>query len=373
MIGTQLNLVTYLGDDAAVTFPFTFPVYDEAHLYVYLQVIADGSQALVDTGDYTVSGIGDEDGGSVVFDTAPASTYRVYILRSVPLTQDLDVENQGGFYPENMEREFDLLEMQIQQLREELSRTIRAPLGEEFPVLDTTFERRGKFLTFADDEDALPTLSDGLPDGEDDVWLLESATGGSGGSSLTEAELIRDTIATALRGLGCVITVDDPGNTITIDMTGATSAEVIRDVIGATLVEGSLIDLTVDDAGNTITIAVNSGALTTAIASEMEPTILTVVSAATVTPTFAYDQVNITAQAAGLTLANPTGTAVDGHGILIRLKDNGTSRAIAYGTKYRTFTDALPSATTINKTVYIGIVYNAADDKWDVLGVRREA
>ncbi len=107
------------------------------------------------------------------------------------------------------------------------------------------------------------------------------------------------------------------------------------------------------------------------------PSIQSVASSATVTPTFADDQVNITAQAAALNLANPTGTAVDGWGIAIRIKDNGTARAIAYnggsGSQYRAIGVTLPTTTVISKTLYLGMVFNNADTKWDVVAVAQEA
>lgn len=101
--------------------------------------------------------------------------------------------------------------------------------------------------------------------------------------------------------------------------------------------------------------------------------IQSVTSAATVTPTFSNDQVNITAQAAALNLANPTGTAADAHGIVIRIKDNGTARAITYGSQYRAIGVILPTTTVISKTLYLGMVFNAADTKWDVVSVAQEA
>lgn len=103
------------------------------------------------------------------------------------------------------------------------------------------------------------------------------------------------------------------------------------------------------------------------------PSIQAVSSSATVTPTFADDQVNITAQAAGLTLANPTGTAVDGWGISIRIKDNGTARSITFGSQYRAIGVTLPTTTVISKTLYLGMAFNNADTKWDVVAVAQEA
>ena len=104
-----------------------------------------------------------------------------------------------------------------------------------------------------------------------------------------------------------------------------------------------------------------------------DPAIQSVTSSATVTPTFSNDQVNITAQAAGLTLANPTGTAVDGWGLSIRIKDNGTARSITFGSQYRAIGVTLPTTTVISKTLYLGLIYNSADTKWDVVAVAQEA
>ena len=98
-----------------------------------------------------------------------------------------------------------------------------------------------------------------------------------------------------------------------------------------------------------------------------------VVSAATVTPTSTNQLVIITAQAAGLTLANPTGAFVEGQPLMIRIKDNGTARAINYDTNYRAIGVTLPTTTVINKTTYLGIIYNAVDAKWDVIGVTTQA
>lgn len=109
------------------------------------------------------------------------------------------------------------------------------------------------------------------------------------------------------------------------------------------------------------------------VSADLPPAIQSVTSAATVTPTFANDQVNITAQAAALTLANPTGTAQDGFGMVIRIKDNGTARAISYGSQYRAIGVTLPTTTVISKTLYLGMIYNAADTKWDVVSVAQEA
>lgn len=118
----------------------------------------------------------------------------------------------------------------------------------------------------------------------------------------------------------------------------------------------------------------NGSAYVDAVAgSSRAPAIQAVTSSATVTPTFDDDMVKVTAQAAGLTLANPTGTPIPGLGMVIRIKDNGTARSIAYGTQYRAIGVTLPVTTVISKTLYLAMVYNSDDTKWDVVAVGQEA
>jgi hypothetical protein len=99
------------------------------------------------------------------------------------------------------------------------------------------------------------------------------------------------------------------------------------------------------------------------------PSAQSVVSSATVTPTATSNQVVITAQNEALFLANPTETWVQGQSLIIRIKDDNTPRAISFDTKYRAIGVTLPTTTTANKIIYLGIIYNSTDDKWDVIGI----
>jgi hypothetical protein len=109
------------------------------------------------------------------------------------------------------------------------------------------------------------------------------------------------------------------------------------------------------------------------ILDDRNPKVQVIASAATVTPTFQNHQVNITAQAQALQFANPTGIAADGWRIVVRVKDNGTARAITYDTQYRGLGVALPATTVLGKTTYITMIYNEIDTKWDVVSVAQEA
>lgn len=206
---------------------------------------------------------------------------------------------------------------------------------------------------------------------------------GTGGGDLVSANNLSDVAnaATAAHNLG-LGTADSPQFT-GVNVGHASDTTITRTGAGDIAVEGNAIyraggtDVPVTDGGTGASTA--SGARTNlglAIGSDIparSPSVQSVSSSATVTPTFADDEVIITAQAAGLTLANPTGTAVEGWGIVIRIKDNGTARAISYGTQYRAIGVTLPTTTVISKTLYLAMIFNNTDTKWDVIAVAQEA
>lgn len=94
-------------------------------------------------------------------------------------------------------------------------------------------------------------------------------------------------------------------------------------------------------------------------------------SNATPTPNADTTDVHIiTALAAGATFAAPTGTPTQGQQLIIRIKDNGTARSLAWNAIYRASSDlALPSTTVLGKTLYCGFIYNSTDTKWDLIAL----
>lgn len=105
--------------------------------------------------------------------------------------------------------------------------------------------------------------------------------------------------------------------------------------------------------------------------------IQTVASSATITPTGdTADQYTVTALATAATIAAPSGTPVDGQKLVLRIKDNGTARALTWTTTsgaYRAVGVTLPTTTVISKVLYIGCIYNSQDTFWDVIAVVQQA
>lgn len=229
-ISTQTNIVTYTGDGIATNFPFTFPVYDEDHFAIYRMVIATGViDKTYNTSEYTANGIGDENGGSIdIIGTPVAATHKLIISREVPYDQLLDVENEGGFYPDNVERQLDLIEMQIQQLRERVNRSVKGFIGETFVDLPGPGGRANTFIGF---------------DGSGNLDLFED-TGSSSTFDLSNVLRVPESvpeIADAATRANKFLKFDGSG-----DPTLAVGS--------ATLADGDYGDITVGSSGTTMNI-----------------------------------------------------------------------------------------------------------------------
>jgi len=97
-------------------------------------------------------------------------------------------------------------------------------------------------------------------------------------------------------------------------------------------------------------------------------------SSATPTPSAdSHDIYTVTALAADATFGAPTGTPTDGQPLIIRIKDNGTARALAWNAIYRAMGSSLPTTTVPSKTLYLGFIYNSTDSKWDLIAKAQEA
>ena len=125
---------------------------------------------------------------------------------------------------------------------------------------------------------------------------------------------------------------------------------------------------------NGINGLVTSAGTATLTNKRINPRISSAASAASITPDVAsFDQYALTAQAAALAINAPTGTPVDGTKLIFRLLDNGTARALTWDATYTVIGVTLPTTTVINKTTYVGCIYNANNTRWDVIAVTTQA
>lgn len=94
------------------------------------------------------------------------------------------------------------------------------------------------------------------------------------------------------------------------------------------------------------------------------------------TPTINTDTVDaysITALAADITsmTTNLSGTPHDFQKLIIRIKDNGSPRAIAWGASFEAKGVALPTTTVTSKVLTVGFIYGSS--KWGCVASAQEA
>ena len=151
-VSSTTTKVSYSGNGSTTAFAYTFKIFDEDDLTVILRTDATGTEAVqTKTSDYTVSGVGDANGGNVTFGTAPASGKTVVIRRSAALTQTTDYTPNDPFPAEEHENALDKLTFLTQQIQEEVDRSIKLSrtntmTSTEFTVGAT--DRANKILAF---------------------------------------------------------------------------------------------------------------------------------------------------------------------------------------------------------------------------------
>lgn len=104
----------------------------------------------------------------------------------------------------------------------------------------------------------------------------------------------------------------------------------------------------------------------------------TTTEASSATPTINTDNTDIhtiTALATAITsmTTNLSGTPVNGQKLIIRIKDNGTARAITWGASFASRGATLPTTTVLGKYHYVGLIYNSTASIWDCVAAIVEA
>ena len=129
-VPSDVNKHIYAGNGVTRVWPYTFLLYDASHLQVWVKR-GDEESALLERGyvlneqektvTYPPEGTGE----------APLSAEdQIIIMRVVPVLQLLDLLNQGEFFAEDIETQFDLIVMMIQQITETLRRAVVGPVDQ---------------------------------------------------------------------------------------------------------------------------------------------------------------------------------------------------------------------------------------------------
>ena len=153
---------SYAGDNSTTQFTYTFPIHSSSELKVILRSSAGVETVQTLNSDFTINDTGT--GGTVTFTTAPATGVSVVLLRDTNLTQDVDYIANDPFPAETHEGALDKIVLSVQELQEEIDRSIKvsrtAPITNS-QITDDATARAGKLLGFANDGQSLDATIDG--------------------------------------------------------------------------------------------------------------------------------------------------------------------------------------------------------------------
>lgn len=145
-IASTTNRVSYTGTGALLTFAYTFKIFKDTDLQVYVNSVLQ-----VISTNYTVSGVGADGGGNVTFLVAPANGAVVLIVRVEPFTQESDLPSNDKFPTVTVEDALDKVTMLAQQLNEVDGRALKLAITSLFANLVLPDPTAAKFLRWRTD------------------------------------------------------------------------------------------------------------------------------------------------------------------------------------------------------------------------------
>ncbi len=140
--------VQYIGDGAQKVFPYAFGIFDETNIKVYID------EQLQETG-YTVTGVGNTTGGSVVFGTPPVADCRITIVRDLPIERVSDFQEGGELRAKVLNDELDYQTACMQQIAQDLNRSMVLPKYAKAVNMELPAPQAGKAILWNADGTAL--------------------------------------------------------------------------------------------------------------------------------------------------------------------------------------------------------------------------
>lgn len=201
------------------------------------------------------------------------------------------------------------------------------------------------------------------------VWDASSNSPSLVDGTGDNGDVYRVTVAGS-RNLGSGAISFAVGDYVIYNSSGVWEKSDTTDAVATVAGKTGNVTLTASDVGlgnvDNTSNATERAAVATLANKRITPRVGTVASSAT--PTIdcdLYDQYNITALAAAITGVTVSGSPTDGQKLLVRIKDNGTARALTFGSSFvASGSAALPTTTTVNKTHLLGFIYDSAVAKF---------
>lgn len=153
---TDITAGPYAGNGVADTFAYDWTIQSASELTVYETDDSGTTTTLTEGSDYTVSGVGNEGGGSVTRTAGPLPSGYTWLIRSnFQSTQNIDFASQGAFYPQVHEAAFDKLTYLVQQLEDETGRSLKFSASSTYKNIDLPDPEAGKTIQWNSTGDGL--------------------------------------------------------------------------------------------------------------------------------------------------------------------------------------------------------------------------
>lgn len=394
-LASTTNRNDYDGNGTTAAYAYSFKIFSSAHLLVTVRDDSDDSETTLTSDQYSVDGVGDPSGGNVTLvDSGEAwfdgssfldTGYHLTIRRVVPITQLTDIRNQGDFYPEAHEDQFDLLIMIDQQQQDDIDRSIKLMETSELSDLEipdpeadkawfwnalgTAVEYRSLTVTsgtYPGDFSAGLDANKAASPSTNDIYIATDTTilyicfSSGTWTNLSKVSVGLDANKAASPAVGSVYIATDNNRLYTCRSAGTwTYSQEINALTVATITATGAI---------TGTNATMSGYVK---ADQILRVVESITYASSITPDASTgDYKAVGALTGNITINNPTNAPSSGETmtLVIVLEQDGTGgRTVTWGSKFR-FNDNISDTNPLSGAsdiTYFGFIYNQPDDKWD--------
>ena len=113
----------YTATSGQTVFAYTFEIVDKDHI-----VVLQNGTALSEGTDYTVSNVGNDNGGNITLTSGATADDIMTLYRDMPYSRDQNYTNSGDFLASEVNNYFDNLWLAGEQTERSFSQSIRKPI-----------------------------------------------------------------------------------------------------------------------------------------------------------------------------------------------------------------------------------------------------
>lgn len=220
-----------LGDGTTTEYTASWPVFDEDYLVVIFEDVTTGEQT-VQTSGFTVSF--DASTVTVTFSTAPTSDYHVILARSIDIEQQTPYRTSRGFQGAAIENSLDVLTAICQDLRDDIDRSLKTPIGGDVTEVTMPSPSDGSFPYWDGTDGTMANSPLTITAIQDAIDSLDTIVSGSGVLVSSNDTTVGYLDGKLLAGTGVTLTVGNEGGNETLTIASTSAAFTSSDITGQT-------------------------------------------------------------------------------------------------------------------------------------------